>query len=132
MISKDIVIYASPLYHWGFSAQMKALVDRCHSLHRGSYGTPEHTSLIESQRQALIVTTNGPFVNNAEQILTTFHRMLCNNKALSAGELIVCNCSTPDALGDDIKDQTGRFAHQLCGSVHTPYSILIPGALDIN
>ena len=127
MIPKDIVIYASSLYHGGFGAQMKALVDRCHSLHRGLYGTPEHTSLIEGQRQALIATTNGPFVDNAEHILTTFHRMLSSNKALSAGELIVCNCSTPDALGDDIKDQTGRFAHQLCGSVHTPYSILIPG-----
>lgn len=129
MVASDIVIYASPLYHWSFSAQMKALIDRCHCLNRGLCGTSEHSSFIEGQRQALIVTTDGPFENNAEHILTTFHRMLLNNKAHSAGELFVCNCSTPDALSDDIKAQATKFAGQLSGAIKTPYSILIPGSV---
>ncbi len=128
MVASDVVIYASPLYHWGFSAQMKALIDRSHCLHSGAYGTPEHTSLVEGQRQALIVTSSGPFENNAEQILTTFHRMLFSNKAHSAGEFLVCNCSTPDALNNDIKAQTGKFANQISGAAEAPYAILLPGS----
>lgn len=128
IMASDLVIYASPLYHWGFSAQMKALIDRCHCLNRGLCGTPEHTSFIEGQRQALIVTTDGPFENNAEHLLTTFHRMLRHNKAHSAGALFVCNCATPDALSDDIKAQTTKFANQLGGAAKTPYPVLIPGS----
>ncbi len=128
MVASDVVIFASPLYHWGFSAQMKALIDRNNCLHRGLHGTPEHTSFVEGQRQALIVTTGGPFENNAEQILTTFHRMLFNNKARSAGELFVCNCSAPDALSDEIKAQTGLFANQISRAARTPYAVLIPGS----
>ncbi len=131
MMASDMVIYASPLYHWGFSAQMKALIDRCHCLSNGLCGTPGHTSLIEGQRQALIITSAGPFENNAEQILTTFHRMLLNNKANSAGELFVCNCSSPEALSEDIRTQAGRFANQLSGAVKTPYAILLPGSTQV-
>lgn len=127
IVASDLVIYASPLYHWGFSAQMKALIDRCRCLSKGLGGPNGHTSLINGQRQALIITSAGPFENNAEQILTTFHRMLLNNKAHSAGELFVCNCSSPDALNGEIRDQAGRFANQLSGAVKAPYAILLPG-----
>ncbi len=127
MVASDIVIFSSPLYYWGFSAQLKALIDRCHSLYRGVCGSSEHTSFIEGKRQALIVTAADPFENNAEQILTTFQRILVYNKVYSAGELLVCNCTAPDDLGDEIKAQAVAFANQLFGDTKTPYSLLIPG-----
>ncbi len=129
MVASDIVIYASPLYYWGFSAQMKALIDRCHCLYRGVCGSPEHTSFVEGQRQALIVTAADPFENNAEQILTTFQRILVYDKADSAGELLVCNCTTPDEFDEEIKAQAVKFANQLSRSTKTPYSLLIPGGV---
>ena len=127
MVSSDVVIYASPLYYWGFSAQMKAFIDRCHCLYRGVCGSAEHTSFVEDQRQALIVTAADPFENNAELIQTTFQRILVYDKARSAGELFVCNCTTPDKLGEEIKLQAINFAKQLFGATTTPYSLLIPG-----
>ena len=127
MVASDAVIYASPLYFWGFTAQMKALIDRCHSLYRGTCGSPEHTSFVEGQRQALIVTAADPFENNADQILTTFQRMLVYDKAYSAGELLVCNCTAPDALDEDIRAQAVKFAKQLFADAKKPYSLLIPG-----
>lgn len=127
MVASDVVIYASPLYYWGFSAKMKALIDRCHCLYRGVCGSPEHTSYVEGQRQALIVTAADPFENNAEQILTTFQRILVYEKAYSAGELLVCNCTTPDELDEEIKAQSIKFANQLFGATKPPYSLLIPG-----
>jgi len=127
MVASDVVIYASPLYYWGFSAQMKAFIDRCHCLYRGVCGSTEHTSFVEGQRQALIVTAADPFENNAEQILTAFQRILVYDKAYSAGELLVCNCTTPDQLDEEIKAQAIKFANQIFTETKTPYSLLIPG-----
>lgn len=127
MVASDVVIYASPLYYWGFSAQMKALIDRCYCLYRGVCGSPEHTSFVQGQRHALIVTAASPFENNAELILTTFQRILVYTKAFSAGELLVCNSTTPDELDKEIHAQAIKFANQLFGATKTPYSLLIPG-----
>lgn len=127
MAASDIVIFASPLYYWGFSAQMKALVDRCYCLYRGACGTPNHTSFVEDQRQALIVTAADPFENNTELILAAFQRMLVYNKTHSAGELLVCNSTTPEELGQEVKAQAIKFANQLFAATQNPYALLIPG-----
>ena len=127
MVSSDLVLYASPLYYWGFSAPMKALIDRCYCLFRGACGSAEHSSFVDSQRQALIVTAADPFENNAELIQTSFQRMLVYTKARSAGALFVCNSTTPDALGKAVKDQSVDFARQLFQDAAAPYALLIPG-----
>ena len=127
MVVSDAVIFASPLYYWGFSAQMKALIDRCHSLYRGICGSPDHTSFVENQSQALIVTAADPFENNAEQILTAFQRFLVYNKAHSAGELLVCNCTEPQALDQEINTQAIKFSNQLFRKAKQPYALLFPG-----
>ncbi len=123
----DAVIFASPLYFWGFSAQMKALIDRCYCLHRGVCGALNHTSFVEGQHQALIVTAADPFENNAEHLVTVFQRMLVYNKAKSAGELLIHNCTSPDQLGKGIREDAARFAKQFFKSAVGPYSILVPG-----
>jgi len=127
MMGSDVVIFSSPLYCWGFSSLMKALIDRCHCLYRGVCGSSGHTSFVEGQRQALLVTAADQFENNAEQILTAFQRLLVYNKAHSAGEYLVCNCTTPDELGEEIKAQAINFANQLLTKERSPYSLLIPG-----
>jgi hypothetical protein len=106
---------------------MKALIDRCYCLYKGACGTPEHTSFVEGQRQALIVTAADPFENNAEQVLMAFQRMLVYNKTHSAGELLVCNSTTPEELGEKVKEQAIKFANQLFAATQTPYALLIPG-----
>ena len=60
MVENDAVIYASPLYYWGFSAQMKALIDRCFSLYRGACGGPDHTSFVEGQYRKKTLCLNDP------------------------------------------------------------------------
>jgi len=126
MVGSDAVIFSSPLYYWGFSALMKAFIDRCHCLYRGVCGSPEHTSFVEGQRQSLLVTAADPFENNAAEILTSFQRLLVYNKAYSAGELLVCNCTTPEFLDETIKAQAVEFANQIFAEKRKPYSLLIP------
>lgn len=127
VMASGVVLFSSPLYYWGFSSLMKALIDRCHCFYRGVCGSSDHTSFVEGQRQALVVTAADQFENNAEQILTAFQRLLVYNKAHSAGELLVCNCTTPEELGEEIKEQAINFANQLLTKERSPYSLLIPG-----
>ncbi len=114
MIEAKSVLFASPIYFWGYSAQMKALIDRGYSL-VCNYHMPNHTSLVEGQRQALLVTGAGPYENNAEPLFVGFDRIVSYYKAVKAGELYVGGCTTPDQIPSDAKDQAVSLARQIAG-----------------
>ncbi len=109
MIKSDLIIFASPLYFWGFSSQMKSIIDRTYSLYN-RYHQPGHTSLIEGRKTVLVVTGGGGFSDNAEPVFTAFDRMQVPWKTVKAGELFVGPCSTPEALGRDAMDQARELA----------------------
>ena len=114
MTQAELVIFASPLYFWGVSAQLKTVIDRTYSLYV-DYHQPSHSSLVEGQRQALLVTGAGPFENNAEAAFTAFGRIQGPHKAVNVGELFIGSCSTPDKLNDSIKEKTKVFANKIAG-----------------
>ena len=112
MVHADAVIFASPLYFWGVTAQLKAVFDRTYSLYT-RYHEPGHASLIEGQRHALLVTGGGPWDNNAEAAFTAFSRMQKPHKTRHAGELYIGGCTTPAALGEEAKARALSFAGQV-------------------
>jgi multimeric flavodoxin WrbA len=112
MIDSQLVIFSSPLYFWGFSAQIKAIIDRTYGLYTKE---PEHTSLVEGQRQALIATGAGAYEDNAEGMITAFGRMQKYHKAINAGELFIGSCTTPDALDDSVRQKAIEFARKIVG-----------------
>ncbi len=112
MTRANLVIFASPLYFWGVSAQLKTVIDRTFSLYV-DYHQPGHASLIDGQRQALLVTGAGPYENNAETTFTAFGRMQNPHKTINAGELFIGSCSTPNKLNDSIKEKSMAFAHKI-------------------
>jgi multimeric flavodoxin WrbA len=59
MIQADAIVYASPLYTWSFTAQIKPLIDR-HFCLVSDDGTPQQDSLISGKPAALLVTCAGP------------------------------------------------------------------------
>jgi len=115
MTRAELVIFASPLYFWGVSAQLKTVIDRTYSLYV-NYHQPGHASLVDGQRQALLVTGAGPYENNAEAAFTAFRRLQGPHKAVNAGELFIGRCSTPDKLDDGIKGEARAFAHKIIGN----------------
>jgi multimeric flavodoxin WrbA len=100
IIASDLVVYASPLYCWGFSSQMKALVDRHYCLVT-DYGSPRHKSLIEGKPIALLVTCAGPDEHNADLIQSVFDRVGEYAACRVIGKYIVPFCTTPDAIGSE-------------------------------
>ena len=103
MMESDTVVYASPLFCWGFTSQMKALIDR-HLCLVKNYATREHKSFLEGKKTALLVTCTGPVKNNADIIQVLFDRVNRFVKCDVVGKYIVPFCTTPDALGNEARE----------------------------
>jgi len=116
MIDADAVLWAAPLYAWGFPGQMKLLLDRAFSLTTGTHGGGDYKSLVEGRECALLVTCGGHLENNADLIVETFKRILNYAKMTPAGELLMPSCSTPDQLGEEAQAQARTLANQIIAS----------------
>ena len=112
MVQAQAVVFASPLYFWGVTAQLKAVIDRTYSLYT-NYHKPGHASLVEGQRQALLVTGGGPWDNNAEAAFTAFARLQTPHKAVNAGELFIGNCTTPGDMNQKTEAQILEFTRKI-------------------
>jgi multimeric flavodoxin WrbA len=114
MVASDAVVYASPLYTYGFTSQMKALVDRQNCLVTG-YGGPEYTPLLGGKRIALLVTCGGPIAENADLIQEAFDRESRYQAWNVVGKYVVPFCSTPDELGDRAMETAKQMAGDIVG-----------------
>ena len=112
MIASEVVLYASPIYFWGFTAQIKALIDRGYSLVT-NYHKPGHTSLMEGKRVGLLVTGADAYEQNAEGLFTAFDRIVDFLLARKSGELYVGECSVPSELSEEVKDRALALARSL-------------------
>ena len=112
IVNAQAVVFASPLYFWGVTAQLKAVIDRTYSFYT-NYHKPGHASLVEGQRQALLVTGGGPWDNNAEAAFTAFSRIQNPHKAINAGELFIGNCTTPGDMDEQVQQKIVAFAKKI-------------------
>lgn len=112
MVKADLVLFTSPLYFWGLAGPLKTFIDRSYALYT-DYHKPTHASLIDGQRQALLVTGGGPFENNAEPVFTAFNKLQNPHKAVKAGELFLGRCTTPEQLREDHTEALKEFARQI-------------------
>ncbi|SLM31947.1 NADPH-dependent FMN reductase, iron-sulfur flavoprotein [Desulfamplus magnetovallimortis] len=112
MVDADLVIFASPLYFWGVTAQLKTIIDRTYSFYV-NYHMPGHASLVEGKRQALLLTGGGPYENNAEATVTAFGRLQKPHMSVNAGELYIGQCSTPENMDEGVKEKSVAFARKI-------------------
>ena len=116
MVESDAIVLASPLFCWGFTAQIKPIIDRSVCMVEG-YGGEKHTSLIEGKNIGLLVTCGGPIEGNADIIQTVFERYAKYTRTHVAGKCIIPGCTTPDELGDDAKEKAKMFASEIVAQV---------------
>ncbi len=116
MIEADAVVYATPLYCWGFTSQIKPLIDRHLCLSTGFDNPSTHKSHIDCKRTALLVTAAGnKGEGNSDLISEVFKRLAYYTKANPVAELIVPLCTTPDAIGEGVREKALAFAGQIPG-----------------
>jgi multimeric flavodoxin WrbA len=109
IMGADAVVYATPLYVWSFSAQLKALMDRHYCLVK-AIGEGGRRSLVEGKRAALLVTCAGPREGNADLIQEIFRREMSYGRCRVVGIYIVPDCTSPQALGARAFDVAKRMA----------------------
>ncbi|NIR01078.1 MAG: flavodoxin family protein [Gemmatimonadales bacterium] len=112
----DALIYATPLYGWDFSGQMKPLLDRHLSFVTGFMDPAAHKSHLEGKTAALLVTCGGPEgQGNTDCISTIWQRMASFAKFGPVHELIVANCADPKDLGEEHQTMAEQFASTIAG-----------------
>ena len=114
MIASEAVLFASPIYFWGFPAQIQAFIHRHYSIVT-NYHNPSHTSLFQSKRIGLLVTGADPYAENAEGMFVSFDRVADYYLARKSGELYVGECSVPAELSQEVKDNAFELARSLVG-----------------
>ncbi len=114
ILAADAVVYAAPLYMWGFPAGMHALLERHLGLVTGYMG-PNYKSLIEGKRVALLVTSGGPVENNTELIQAVFDRLADWGQVEVVGKYMVPDCTTPDALPEAAEIAAKTMAKDIAG-----------------
>lgn len=112
MIHADAVLFSSPVYFWGFTAQIKRLIDRNYALVT-NYHQPDHASLMQGKRIGLLVTGGGPYENNAEGMFTAFDRFAGFLLADKADPLFVGGCTVPAELPESVRDKAVKLARLL-------------------
>ncbi|MGC6174562.1 flavodoxin family protein [Lacrimispora sp. 38-1] len=109
IISADAVIYASPLYSFDLTAQLKPLVDRSFSL--------TNTPLLDGKRVALLITCAGQEEGNADLVQEFFRRSFDGeNKGMFhtklVGEFII-----PFSDASDFSDRARKTADDLARAI---------------
>jgi len=112
IIDADLTIFASPLYFWGLTSQIKSIIDRSWSLVT-NYHMPNHKSLIDGKRQALLITGGGEYENNAEPVYTAFERLIKFYKGVLIGDLFLGSCKGIETMTDDKKEKAVAFARKI-------------------
>jgi multimeric flavodoxin WrbA len=112
----DALIYATPLYCWDFSGQMKPLLDRHLSFVTGFTDPASHKSHLEGKTAGLLVTCGGPEgEGNTDCISTIWERMASFAKLDPVHQLIVPNCMDPKNLGEEQQEMAKQFAAKIAG-----------------
>ena len=109
MIQADAIVYASPLYSWSFTAQIKPLIDRHFCLITG-YDTGDHFSLISGKKAALLITCAGPIEGNCDAIQNIFSGFTDYAKLTTKGCFILPFCTTPEEIGVEGAELAGNLA----------------------
>jgi len=112
MISADSVVYASPLYAWSYTSQIKPLIDRQYCLVK-NYDTPEYKSFLQDKPMARLVTGGDELKNNADLIPVIFQRECDYIKAIAIGKYIVPSCTTPDQIGKKGDETAEKMARDV-------------------
>jgi multimeric flavodoxin WrbA len=111
-LASDLILLASPLFCWGLSAQLKALIDRAYCLIKPG-GKEGYHSILAGQRFALIMTAGDGIAGNMDRAVPPHQSFVEYFNGRDAGELLIPFCTKPDELGPEVEKKARAFARKL-------------------
>ncbi|NTV37015.1 MAG: NAD(P)H-dependent oxidoreductase [Anaerolineaceae bacterium] len=115
LIAADVVVYATPVYCWSFSAQMKALIDRHYCLVKWCKGEVA-SMLFKDKPVALLATCGGSAEYNADLLQAMFDRNMDYLGSKVIGKYVVPDCTTPAELGEKADKIASAMAKDIVGN----------------
>lgn len=112
MLDADCILFASPVFSWGFPAPLKGLVDRMYCL-SGYHQDPDHAVLLDGKPMALVMTCGGEESENAEIMGRVFRNLVAFFGAEHRGFWLIPRSTTPEALGEEVLNKAKAFARAL-------------------
>ncbi|HVO11963.1 MAG TPA: flavodoxin family protein [Vicinamibacteria bacterium] len=115
ILASDAVVYATPVYVWDFTAQMKALMDRHYCLVKWR-GREQPKHLLRDKKTMLLATCGGDARSNADLLEEIFRREMRYLRCRVVGTYVVPWCALPAELGEQPAVVAERMLGDLEGS----------------
>ena len=119
MVKTDLVLFAAPIFCWGFPAQLKALLDRMFCL-MDFDGERTDVPRLHGKPIGLLLTGGGEEADNADMVIRGFGHLVDYLKARQAGHLYIPGCTEPAAMGVEVKERAVVFAKRLASNGFRP------------
>jgi len=85
LVDADLVIWTSPIFCWGVTSTLKAVLDRCFALLTGE-------DLLKQDKWALVLTSGGDHFDGADLAVQMFRRLTDFASIKYLGQHVVANC----------------------------------------
>ena len=118
MTEYDIIAFATPVYFFGPTAQLKVFTDRMHSLFKFNPETGEFTHNFTGKTLALIATSGGEYDNNLqllEQVDEGFAKFVGMNY-MSLLEPLAPHDTQELLMNKELKEKSIKFGKSLARS----------------
>ncbi len=116
LLAADLVVYASPVYCWGFPGPMKALLDRHYCLVKWQRDEVVQ-ALMAGRRVALLATCGGTAEENVDLMQATFDRQAEYLRAEVVGHYVLGECTLAAARGEPGAQLAAQMARDI-GRLH--------------
>jgi len=117
ILEADLVILASPVFCWGFTAQIKAVLDRLYATFK--FSQDPYVCLMEGQRFALIVTAGGDANDGADVCAGGYASLIKFSRAVDCGTFLAPLLKEPSDTQADaaLLAKADAFASDLAGQL---------------
>jgi multimeric flavodoxin WrbA len=91
VLAADVIVFVSPIYYFGFNAQLKAVIDRFYAVNA--------RLKLQTQKKAILLTAGGGKEEwIPDGIFANYHTMLRYLNWSSLGQICALNCHVKDQL----------------------------------
>ncbi len=117
MLAADLIVFASPVFCWGVTAQLKAIWDRLYATLK--FEQDPYTSLLAGKAAAMIVTAGGDVDDGATAAEEGFTKLFEFARGKIAGTLLAPSLKQPEDTASDAKLLAGAdaFADDVAAAV---------------
>ena len=106
VLAADVVVFVSPIYYFGFNAQLKAVIDRFYAVNT--------TLKTHTHKKAILLTAGGgKEAWIPDGIFANYRTMLRYLNWTSAGEVCVLNCHRKEQLENIHLDEARKLGASL-------------------